>query len=133
MILCAVFDIIRKRSFLFYGVTMVHITWNVHKGFIGLKCFVTGRKKFYVLAKLKKYSNNRLYEELIRQKAEKLYSEKSFPIDDMNEYKYHTCYNIMHILYHADEEKFLKYCDSLICDKMARYRIQHFVEEFSKG
>ena len=70
---------------------------------------------------------------MIRQKAEQLYTPGSFPIEDMNENKNYTCYNIMYILYHADQEKFLRYCRELDCDKMAAYRISQIVEAFDKG
>lgn len=91
------------------------------------------RKAFEYSYKLKKDFDNSSYKKMIRQKAEQLYTPGSFPIEDMNENKNYTCYNIMYILYHADQEKFLRYCRELDCDKMAAYRIRHIVEAFDKG
>lgn len=91
------------------------------------------RKAFEYSYKLKKDFESSIYKKIIGQKAEQLYMRSSFPIEDMNENKNYTCYNIMYILYHTDQDKFLKYCKELDCDKMAAYRIRQIVAAFDKG
>lgn len=91
------------------------------------------RKAFEYSYKLRECFENSFYRDLVKQKSGRLYSTTSFPIDDMNENKYHTCYNIMYILYHIDEKRFLKYCDDLTCDKMAAHRVEKLVNEIVKG
>ena len=91
------------------------------------------RKAFEYSYNLRKYYDNVFYKNIIEEKSDKLYSLKSLPIDDMNEDKYYTCYNIMSILYQIDNEQFLKYCDGISCDKMANYRIKQLVEKIVRG
>ena len=60
-----------------------------------------------------------------------LYNRNSFPVDIVDNIRYSTCYNIMYILYHANQERFLQYCDELKqdCDRMSAHRIKVLVEE----
>ena len=62
------------------------------------------------------------------------YNRISFPVDNVDEDRYHTCYNIMYVLYHSDAEKFLQYCEKIKedCDHMSRHRIEVLVEEIVK-
>lgn len=46
-------------------------------------------------------------------KVDRLYNKTSFPVGDVDQNRYHTCYNIMYLLYHADKEKFLNYCTDI--------------------
>ena len=52
----------------------------------------------------------------------------------MDEDRYHTCYNIMYVLYYSDAEKFLQYCEKIKedCDNMSRHRIDVLIEEIVK-
>lgn len=98
--------------------------------YIKYLCSTTSDKKAFEYSyRLRKLYENSFYKEVVRQKAEELYNQKSFPIDGMNEVKYHTCFNIMSILYQIDKEKFLEYCDSITCDKMAKHRISQLIGE----
>lgn len=64
-----------------------------------------------------------------------MYNKNSFPVDNVDEDRYHTCYNIMYVLYHSDAEKFLQYCEKIKedCDNMSRHRIEVLVEEIVKN
>ena len=70
----------------------------------------------------------------IMTNGDDLYNRISFPVDDVDEDRYHTCYNIMYVLYHSDAEKFLQYCEKIKedCDNMSRHRIEVLVEEIVK-
>ncbi len=63
-----------------------------------------------------------------------MYNKISFPVDNVDEDRYHTCYNIMYVLYHSDAEKFLQYCEKIKedCDNMSRHRIDVLIEEIVK-
>ena len=88
------------------------------------------------VGKAHKYRLNRhlpTYEKIIKN----LYSflrKISFPVDNVDEDRYHTCYNIMYVLYHSDAEKFLQYCEKIKedCDNMSRHRIDVLIEEIVK-
>lgn len=99
-----------------------------------LKNTTHGKQAFEYSYKLRNYFDNSFYRDIIKKKIEDLYNRKSFPVDDMNNERYHTCYNIMYVLYHTDEEKFLRYCDELKqkCDNMSAHRMQVLVEEIVK-
>lgn len=96
-----------------------------------LKQETTGSKAFDYSYKLRNYYDNILYREIINDRIEELMLKSSFPIDDMGETKYHTCYNILSVMYRHDEEKLLRFCDNLNeeCDGMARHRIKRIMEE----
>lgn len=98
-----------------------------------LRKTTSDKKAFEYSYKLRKDFQDGIYRKMIKQKAEQLYTRKSFPIDNMDDNKQHTCYNIMYILYHADKTKFSQYCEELECDKMAAFRIRQIVEAFEKG
>jgi len=52
----------------------------------------------------------------------------------VDEDRYHTCYNIMYILYRSNADKFQNYCDKIKkeCDNMSRHRIEVLVNEIIK-
>lgn len=95
-----------------------------------LKQETIGNKAFDYSYKLRNYYDNDFYREIINDRIEELMLKSSFPIDRMSETKYHTCYNILYVLYRHDEEKLLRFCDKLIeeCDSMARHRIKQMME-----
>lgn len=99
-----------------------------------LICNTQGKTAFNYSYKLRNCFDNEYYKEIVKRELEPLYNKNSFPIDLMSEDKYHTCYNIMYVLYHADNEKFLHYCDELkqSCDKMAIHRITVLMKEIVK-
>ena len=74
------------------------------------------------------------YHDIIISEIDNLYNRISFPVDNVDEDRYHTCYNIMYVLYHSDAEKFLQYCKKIKedCDHMSRHRIEVLVEEIVK-
>lgn len=84
--------------------------------------------------KLRNYFDNSNYHNIILERIDKLYVRSSFPIDCVDENKYHTCYNIMYVLYHSDPVKFEQYCHQIeeTCDNMSRNRIQNLVKEIIK-
>ena len=84
--------------------------------------------------KLRNYFDNSNYHNIILERIDKLYVRSSFPIDCVDENKYHTCYNIMYVLYHSDPAKFEQYCHQIeeTCDNMSRNRIQNLVKEITK-
>lgn len=94
-----------------------------------------GDQAFEYSYKLRNYFENTLYRNIIKENASGLYNRNSFPINVMNDRHYHTCYNIMYVLYHINEEKFLRYCDELKqnCDNMSAHRIQILTEEIIKN
>ena len=82
---------------------------------------------------LRKYYENNESKKILQKYIDKLYNIKFFPVTDMNDDKYHTCYNVMSLLYRADSDKFLKYCDEIECDRMARYRLEKLVEKIVRN
>ena len=52
----------------------------------------------------------------------------------MGEEKYHSCPNIMYVLYHADNKQFWQYCEKLkqSCDNMAAHRVTVLMKEIGK-
>ena len=62
---------------------------------------------------MRQYYDNTYYKEIIDEQIEELLLRSSFPIDNMNENKYHTCYNILAVLYKHNRDILLKYCDEL--------------------
>lgn len=90
------------------------------------------KKTFEYSYELRKCYKINDYKEILHKHIDKLYNKKFFPISDMSDDKYHTCYNIMSILYCADNNKFLEYCDGIECDRMAQYRVGKLVEEIVK-
>lgn len=93
-----------------------------------------GKRAFDYSYNLRKYFENAYFKEMVEKKLTPLYNKNSFPIDSMSEEKYHTCYNIMYVLYHADKDTFLQYCDELkqSCDKMAVHRIMVITQEIKR-
>lgn len=94
-----------------------------------------GKRAYDYSYKLKSYFESRFYKNIIKEKIEGLYNRNSFPVDDMNDERYHTCYNIMYVLYHVDEKKFSHYCDELkqVCDNMSVHRIEVLVKELTSN
>lgn len=84
--------------------------------------------------KLREYCENSFFREIISNAVEPLYCEKSFPIDDMNDTRYHTSYNLMYVLYNVDSEKFEACCEMVkrTCDNMARHRIDIWIKEIKE-
>lgn len=91
------------------------------------------RKTFEYSYELRKYYENNESKKILQKHIDKLYNIKFFPVTDMSDDKYHTCYNVMSLLYRADSDKFLKYCDEIECDRMARYRLEKLVEEIIRN
>lgn len=81
--------------------------------------------------KLRNYYHNVYYKDIIKAKIDSLYKRTSFPVDYVDATKYHTCYNIMYLLYHSDTDKFLAYCATLKqnCDHMSQHRIDTLLSE----
>lgn len=99
-----------------------------------LKNTTHGKKAYDYSYKLRKYFDSSYYHELIMSETETLYNRISFPVDEVDEDRYHTCYNIMYILYRSNADKFQNYCDKIKkeCDNMSRHRIEVLVNEIIK-
>lgn len=99
-----------------------------------LKNTTRGKKAYEYSYKLRNKLDSSYYHDVIMTNGDDLYNRISFPVDDVDEDRYHTCYNIMYVLYHLDAEKFLQYCEELKedCDNMSRHRIDVLIEEIVK-
>ena len=99
-----------------------------------LKNITHGKKAYEYSCKLRNYFDNSFYHDIIVLETENLYNRISFPVDNVDEENYYTCYNIMYVLYHSDTEKFMQYCDELEkeCDNMSRHRIKILLEKIEK-
>lgn len=94
-----------------------------------------GKEAYEYSYKLRDYSKSTFYRDYIKESIECLYDRKSFPVDEIDETQYHTCYNIMYVLHAIGSDKFLRYCDELTkeCDHMSAHRIDILVKEIIKG
>lgn len=99
-----------------------------------LKKTTHGKKAYDYSYKLRNNFDSSYYHDIIISEIDNLYNRISFPVDNVDEDRYHTCYNIMYVLYHSDAEKFLQYCKKIKedCDHMSRHRIEVLVEEIVK-
>ena len=99
-----------------------------------LKKTTHGKKAYEYSYKLRNNFDSSYYHDIIISEIDNLYNKISFPVDNVDEDRYHTCYNIMYVLYHSDAEKFLQYCEKIKedCDNMSRHRIEVLVEEIVK-
>ena len=99
-----------------------------------LKKTTHGKKAYEYSYKLRNNFDSSYYHDIIISEIDNLYNRISFPVDNVDEDRYHTCYNIMYVLYHSDAEKFLQYCKKIKedCDHMSRHRIEVLVEEIVK-
>lgn len=93
------------------------------------------RKAFEYSYELRKCYENNEGKKILEKHLDKLYNIKFFPATDMSDDKRYTCYNVMSILYCADSDRFLEYCDEIECDcdRMARYRMNKLVEEILRN
>lgn len=140
-----------KEEVLDYGITMLHLSSNkimdayteeigkmrgvVIKKYVKyLQETTKGKQAFDYSYKLRKNFESFYYRDIIKDYAGCLYGRKSFPVGEMDETRYHTCYNIMYVLYGVDKDKFLQYCDeiSCMCDHMSNKRIKDIVEQIVK-
>lgn len=87
-----------------------------------------GKQAFDYSYKLRKYFDNSFYKDIVKELSGSLYNSRSFPIGEMDEERYHICYNIIYVLYHADEDIFLRYCDEL-----KQKCLENLVKEIIKG
>ena len=96
-----------------------------------LKKTTHGKKAFEYSYKLRNNFDSSYYHDIIISEIDNLYNKISFPVDNVDEDRYHTCYNIMYVLYHSDAEKFLQYCEKIKedCDNMSRHRIDVLIGE----
>lgn len=85
--------------------------------------------------RLREHFESSYYRDIILNSIQSLYNDRSFPIGSIWEKQYYTCYNIMYVLYHADKDKYLQYCEELVkrCDKMSAHRIDVLTKEITKG
>ena len=96
-----------------------------------LKETTKGQMAFEYSRKLREYCANNYYKEIIKENIDKLYNRKSFPVDEIDSVQYHTCYNIMSVLYHINQDRFLEYSDELSkqCDNMSAHRMDVLIRE----
>ena len=94
-----------------------------------------GEQAYEYSYSLRKCFPNSDYREIIKENVDKLYNRNSFPLDNIEDQQYRTCYNIMYVLYHIDNDRFLSYCEKLVkkCDKMSAHRVDILVKEITKG
>ena len=99
-----------------------------------LKKTTHGKKAYEYSYKLRNNFDSSYYHDIIISEIDNLYNKISFPVDNVDEDRYHTCYNIMYVLYYSDAEKFLQYCEKIKedCDNMSRHRIDVLIEEIVK-
>ena len=91
------------------------------------------RKAFEYSYTLRKCYEDNEDKKILQKHLDKLYNVKFFPVTNMSDDKRDTCYNVMSILYRADRDRFLKYCDGIECDRMAQYRMDKLVEEIKRN
>lgn len=91
-----------------------------------LKISMNGRRAFENSYQLRQCYQNTYYCEIVKANSAKLLRRESFPIDEMTEEKYHTCYNVLYILRKTDQDKYDQFVEELLeqCDKMAAHRIK---------
>lgn len=91
-----------------------------------LKISMNGRKAFEISYQLRQCYQNTYYCEIVKANSAKLLRKESFPIDEMTEEKYHTCYNVLYILRKTDQDRYDHFVEELLeqCDKMAAHRIK---------
>lgn len=96
-----------------------------------LKKTTKGKMAFEYSRKLREYCANNYYKEIFKENIDKLYNRKSFPVDEIDSVQYHTCYNIMSVLYHINQDRFLEYSDELSkqCDNMSAHRMDVLIRE----
>lgn len=96
-----------------------------------LKETTKGKMAFEYSRKLREYCANNYYKEIIKENIDKLYNRKSFPVDEIDSVQYHSCYNIMSVLYHINQDRFLEYSDELSkqCDNMSAHRMDVLIRE----
>lgn len=100
-----------------------------------LKETTKGKTAFEYSCKLREYCANNYYKEIIKENIDKLYNRKSFPVDEIDSVQYHTCYNIMSVLYHINQDRFLEYSDELSkqCDNMSAHRMDVLIREIIRS
>lgn len=100
-----------------------------------LKETTKGKMAFEYSCKLREYCANNYYKEIIKENIDKLYNRKSFPVDEIDSVQYHTCYNIMSVLYHINQDRFLEYSDELSkqCDNMSAHRMDVLIREIIRS
>ncbi len=93
-----------------------------------------GKKAYDYSYKLKQNFESSYYRDIIIESAEYLYNRKSFPVGQIDETQYYTCYNIMYMLYKIDVDKLSHYCDELIkeCDCMSSHRVKVILEKLKE-
>lgn len=90
-----------------------------------------GKEAYVYSHKLREYCELDYYKEIIKEYIKKLYTSKSFPVDEITKEQYYTCYNIMSVLYRLDKEHLLDYTEKLAksCDKMSKYRMKDIIKK----
>lgn len=83
---------------------------------------------------LRNLIDNTFFKDSISSNIDSLYNEKSFPIHNVTDQQYRTAYNIMYVLYHENQDRFLAYCNELItkCDNMSTHRIKVLLEQITE-
>ena len=121
-----------KRIYQEENKEMMKFLIEIYVGY--LKKTTHGKKAYDYSYKLRNNFDSSYYHDIIISEIDNLYNRISFPVDNVDEDRYHTCYNIMYVLYHSDAEKFLQYCKKIKedCDHMSRHRIEVLVEEIVK-
>lgn len=84
--------------------------------------------------KLRVHFESSYFRDTIMNFTDCLYDIKFFPVGEISETRYHTCYNIMYILYKADKNRFKEFCDKIkeSCDHMSAHRVEVLEKEIEK-
>lgn len=84
---------------------------------------------------LRKCYESTYYRSIIDDRIEELLIRSSFPIDNVNDYKYRVSYNILFVLEKHDNSKLMEFCDRITteCDHMAGNRIRVVIENIIRG
>ena len=130
-----IFHLSSKKIEKVYSEEIVKMRENMIKTYIMyLQETTKGKKAYEYSYKLKQNFESCYYRDIIIDFAEYLYNRKSFPVDEIDETQYFTCYNIMYMLYKMDEDKLSHYCDELIkeCDCMSSHRVKVILEKLKE-
>ena len=130
-----IFHLSSKKIAEVYSEEVIKMRGNVIETYMMyLQETTKGNKAYDYSYKLKQNFESCYYRDIIIGSVEYLYNRNSFPVGEIDETQYYTCYNIMYILYKIDEYKLSHYCDELVkeCDCMSSHRVKVILEKLKE-